>query len=178
MKDYYRRGAEWKPLKNGKCGFCGCSNKSGERQHIRVTRILDRESGEELGYGVYCDNCSAQTKIFSKEIGAIASWRAGDYTIPVHSEKNILEGCISLLRELTDVFKDYLDYMGIEQKGIDDEQTFSHGMSVSHIVNKLFLYHTNHSGGTSTSAKCQELGVRFGGNIPLTCGNEDEEDDE
>lgn len=179
MKDYYRRGVEWKPLENGECGFCGCKNEEGKRQYIRITRVLDRDSGEELGYGVYCDNCSAQTKIFNKAVGAIASWRAFDYTIPVHSEKNILEGCISLLRELTDVFADYLEYRGIDQGAdADKSEVFTHHMNVSHIVNELFLHHTNHSGGTSTSAKCRELGVRFSGSIPLSCGSEEEDEDD
>lgn len=198
MRDIYRRAAEWEPLQNGKCKFCGCSNEEGKRQHIRVGKIIDHEDGCELGYGVYCDNCSAQTRIFDKPIGAMASWRAGDYTIPVQSEEQILEGCISLLHELTGVFKDYLDYMGIKQSfykevynkltgktekketGIDETEIFSHEMNIRTIVNRLFLYHTNHSGGTSTGAKCNELGAyeKYGDGVVFSCMEEEDEDDE
>ena len=198
MRDIYRRAAEWEPLENGKCKFCGCSNEEGKRQHIRVGKIIDREDGCELGYGVYCDNCSAQTRIFDIPIGAMASWRAGDYTIPIQGEKFILAGCISLLQELTDVFKDYLEYMGIEQSfykevynkltgeterketGVDETEIFSYEMPLSHIVNRLFLYNTNHSGGTSTGAKCNELGTRekYGYGVTFDCKDEEEDEDD
>lgn len=178
MRDFYRRGTEWEPLENGKCKFCGCSNKQGQRQHIRVTKIIDKEDGCELGYGVYCDNCSAQTKIFEKPVGAMASWRAGDCTIPVQSEEQILEGCIDLLQGLTEVFKEYLEFMGVEPDG--EEEIFSHEIPVSKIVNRLFLYHTNHSGGTSTHAKCNELGTheKYGWGVTLLCNDEEEDEDD
>lgn len=78
--------------------------------------------------------------------------------IESHSEKQILEGCISLIQEMVDGFRDYLDYIGHDEPECEEEkQPFC--MSYFHIVNRLFLWHTRHSGGTSTRAKCHELGI-------------------
>lgn len=76
------------------------------------------------------------------------------------SEKQILECCIELMHELVDEFKDYLLYLGYDlEKLNEDEELFRYDMSYFHIVQKLFLYHTNHSGGTSTFMKMNELGI-------------------
>jgi len=75
-----------------------------------------------------------------------------------HSEKQILEGCISLIQEMVDGFREYLDYIGHDEPEYEEEKQPFH-MSYFHIVNRLFLWHTHHSGGTSTRAKCHELGI-------------------
>ena len=80
-----------------------------------------------------------------------------------HSEKDILKGCISLMNELTDRFMDFLDYTGYEPQSGDDE--FQAHFSNFHIVQKLFLRCTAHSGGTSTRKKCYELGLDPGESI-------------
>lgn len=75
-----------------------------------------------------------------------------------HSEKQILEGCIALMQEMVNGFREYLDYIGHDKPEYEEEkQPFC--MSYFHIVNQLFLFHTSHSGGTSTRAKCHELGI-------------------
>lgn len=38
-------------------------------------------------------------------------------------------------------------------------------MSYFHIVQELFLFRTYHSGGTSTMAKCKQLGVDSSENV-------------
>ena len=93
-----------------------------------------------------------------------------------HSEKDILEGCIALMQELTDEFSEYLDFMGVKPS---EEEQFWLSMSYFHIVQRLFLYHTSHSGGTSTGMKCRELGVDSGKTVQFICGTpEDEEEDD
>jgi len=75
-----------------------------------------------------------------------------------HSEKQILEGCISLIQEMVDEFWGYLNYIGHDEPEYEEEkQPFR--MSYFHIVNRLFLWHTHHSGGNSTRTKCVELGI-------------------
>ena len=92
-----------------------------------------------------------------------------------HSEKEILEGCISLMQEVVgqvqrnllaadiDIHEPEKDEAG---DYIDDEDGtewwqhwFRSNITYRHIVNRLFLWGTEHSGGTSTCAKCRELGV-------------------
>lgn len=81
-----------------------------------------------------------------------------DMDLSSHSEKQILEGCIALIQEMVDGFREYLDYIGHDEPEYEEEKQPFH-MSYFHIVNRLFLWHTSHSGGTSTRAKCHELGI-------------------
>lgn len=74
-----------------------------------------------------------------------------------HDEKHILKGCIVLMEEMVDCFREYLDFIGHEPEWEEEKQPFC--MSYFHIVNRLFLWNTGHSGGTSTRAKCHELGI-------------------
>ena len=93
-----------------------------------------------------------------------------------HSEKQILEGCISLMQEIVDGFRDYLDYIGHDEPEYEEEkQPFC--MSYFHIVNRLFLWNTSHSGGTSTRAKCHELGIDDSGrNVKFYLWEDEEEE--
>lgn len=74
-----------------------------------------------------------------------------------HSEKDILEGCIALIDEMVENFREYLDYIDYEPETEEEKGPFT--MSYFHIVNRLFLFRSRHSGGTSTRKKCKELGV-------------------
>lgn len=76
-----------------------------------------------------------------------------------HSEKEIYKGCISLMRELTDSFYEWLDFIGVDITKLDEEEQFERSFYPTHIVEKLFLRYTTHSGGTSQRMKCEELGV-------------------
>lgn len=62
-----------------------------------------------------------------------------------------------MLREAGKRFRDYLDFVGFEPS--NGEEKLHIDFSLSHIVNRLFLWNTFHSGGTSTAAKCRELGA-------------------
>lgn len=87
------------------------------------------------------------------------------------SEKNILQGCVRLLYEAGEFFREYLNCIGAEP---DEEYPLIFPMQYGHIVKHLFLWNTHHSGGTSTRAKCRELGVNFDDTVDIC---EDDEDD-
>jgi len=94
-----------------------------------------------------------------------------------HSEKQILEGCISLMQEMCDYFREYLDYIDFEPEYEEEKQPFC--MSYFHIVNRLFLWHTSHSGGNSTRTKCAELGIDDSSkNVLFEIWEDEEEEDE
>lgn len=79
-------------------------------------------------------------------------------TVESHSEKNILDMCVSLLDEMVGYFGEYMEWLGYEPN--EEERACGYfGMTYFHIVQKLFLYHTRHSGGSSTFQKCYELGI-------------------
>lgn len=76
-----------------------------------------------------------------------------------HSEAEIYKGCIALMQELMGRFDDYLDFIGLDPKEATDEERFATYFYPTHIVERLFLWNTNHSGGTSQRLKCRELGI-------------------
>lgn len=73
------------------------------------------------------------------------------------SEVKILEGCIALMQHLVDEFAKYLRFMDVRPES--EEEQFRLSMSYFEIVQRLFLWNTNHSGGTSTRMKMKNLGV-------------------
>lgn len=76
-----------------------------------------------------------------------------------HSERDIYNGCMELMNKLMDNFEWYLDYVGIKVDELGEDERFKLGISNFEIVQTLFLQHTDHAGGTSTLAKCEELGL-------------------
>lgn len=82
-----------------------------------------------------------------------------------HDEKHILQGCLTLLYEVAEYFREYLGFAGLEAES-EEEKPYI-GMTYGHIVKMLFLWHTHHSGGTSTAAKCRELGVEYSKTINI-----------
>lgn len=77
-----------------------------------------------------------------------------------HSEADIYKGCVSLMQELMGRFEEYLDYIGVDPKeDYDDEERFCTQFYPTEIVERLFLWNTRHSGGTSQHLKCEELGI-------------------
>lgn len=76
-----------------------------------------------------------------------------------HRETEIYEGCIALMQELMGRFEDYLDFIGLDPKEANDEERFATYFYPTHIVERLFLWGTHHSGGTSQRLKCRELGI-------------------
>nr|DAE66881.1 MAG TPA: hypothetical protein [Bacteriophage sp.] len=84
-----------------------------------------------------------------------------DKDLESHDEKYILECCISLMQEMVNEFAEWYRWQhgddAIEE--LDEEERFCFRKSYFRIVQELFLLGTNHSGGTSTRAKCEQLGV-------------------
>lgn len=74
-----------------------------------------------------------------------------------HSEAAILRGCISLMQTLTNRFMEYLDFMDLHPE--NSEERFGTSFYMTEIVERLFLWETRHSGGTSQHLKLEELGV-------------------
>lgn len=131
------------------CQFCGTENDE-KHHHIALCKT------DDLDFFVECDNCRARTRKYDNRIAPICHWVAGDYTIPTQSEKEIYEGCLALMQGLVEEFGEWLEWQGVE---VPEEERFCLNMHPTEIVNRLFLYHTSHSGGTSTRAKCHELGI-------------------
>ena len=94
-------------------------------------------------------------------------WECKDKELESHDEKYILHYCISLMQELVGVFEEWYRWVhgdnAIEE--LNEEERFCYNMSYFHIVQELFLFRTYHSGGTSTMAKCRQLGVDSSENI-------------
>lgn len=78
-----------------------------------------------------------------------------------HDEKHSLECCISLMQEIVNEFAEWYRWQHGEDaiKELDAEERFCFRKSYFCIVQELFLLCTRHSGGTSTRAKCEQLGV-------------------
>ncbi len=75
-----------------------------------------------------------------------------------HSEKRIYEGCLTLLQDMVEAFKDWCDYEHL-QDHVEEDEEFSFSMDKTDVVRMLFLFGTSHSGMTSTLEKCRELGI-------------------
>ena len=98
-----------------------------------------------------------------------------DGDLSSHDEKKILEGCISLLLEAGEYFREYLAFIGASPDEQDEYEKASIEMTIGHIVKRLFLYHTLHSGGTSTAAKCKQLGYNSDSSIVVYETGKEEE---
>ncbi len=92
-----------------------------------------------------------------------------------HDEKHILECCISLMQELVNEFAEWYRWQHGENaiEELDEEERFCFKKSYFIIVQELFLLGTNHSGGTSTRAKCEQLGVDSSEEIEFDWRNEE-----
>lgn len=79
-----------------------------------------------------------------------------------HSEEEILKECIKLMHELVDDFAEWYEWVHGENAiaELDEEERFCVRKSYFSIVQQLFLFHTKHSGGTSTCEKCNSLGIK------------------
>ena len=65
------------------------------------------------------------------------------------------------MQRLVDAFEEYLDFMDIHPES--EEEVFTTEFCNTEIVERLFLWNTRHSGGTSQRKKCQELGIKDDG---------------
>lgn len=92
---------------------------------------------------------------------AVEKQNSANKELESHDEKRILECCISLMQELVNEFAEWYRWQHGEDaiEGLDEEERFCFRKSYFCVVQELFLLGTNHSGGTSTRAKCEQLGV-------------------
>ena len=96
-----------------------------------------------------------------------------------HSEEYILKECIFLLHDIVDDFAEWYRWVHGENaiEELDEEMRFCVRKTYFEIVQRLFLFHTRHSGGGSTVAKCNSLGI-YDWSRDIEFGFEVEEDDE
>ena len=87
-----------------------------------------------------------------------------------HSEKDIVEACIGLMESVHGRLMEYMEMMDVEHT----EGTPVLNYSYFEIVQTLLLMRTGHSGGTSTRAKCEQLG--FDSYKEIIIGENDNED--
>lgn len=92
-----------------------------------------------------------------------------------HDEKHILECCINLMQEVVNEFAEWYRWQHGEDaiEELDEQERFCFRKSYFSIVQELFLLGTNHSGGTSTRAKCEQLGVDSAEEIELDWSDEE-----
>lgn len=121
------------------------------------------EIGVSHEYYAYLEDSSLISTVSNKQMWNILNALGGGDPSRItdntssHSEKDIYEGCIALMHELTGRFKEYLEYMDIDTS--DREEAFCTAFYPTHIVERLFLWRTRHNGGTSCRMKLAELGV-------------------
>ena len=86
-----------------------------------------------------------------------------------HDEKYMLKSCLGIMQDMVDKFAEWYRWQHGEDsiEELDDEERFCIRTTYFRIVQKLFLLHTNHSGGTSTIEKCEQLGVDWSEEILL-----------
>ncbi len=100
---------------------------------------------------------------------------SGEDMTSSHSEKDIYDGCLSLMEGLVADFEEYLEFIGVDTSEYPDEEKFGVSYSPMEIVERLFLLKTYHSGGTSQMLKCRELGIDPSERIRFTFSEEEEE---
>lgn len=99
-----------------------------------------------------------------------------DGKLESHNEREIYNGCVWLIEACAEQMKEYFDMIGFEPPSEDEIPLLQ--FSQREIVNRLFLWCTDHSGGTSTDAKCRQFGIEKPYKVlEFECfGSEDEDD--
>ena len=112
----------------------------------------------------------------SEECLAAVEKQKIDKELESHDEKHILKYCINLMQELVGKFEEWYEYVHGEDaiKELCEDEKFCYRMTYSNIVQELFLFGTSHSGGTSTRAKCKQLGVDSSDEIEFSFGDDEE----
>lgn len=111
-----------------------------------------------------------------EECRAAVEKQIAEKELESHDEKYILKYCISLMQELVGKFEEWYKYVHGEDaiRELDEAERFCYRMSYFSIVQELFLFRTSHSGGTSTRAKCKQLGVDWSDGIEFSFGDDEE----
>jgi hypothetical protein len=110
-------------------------------EHGKDREPIDFEFSEDAIKGLTAVTGAVSNKIKELELAS-------------HSEKDIVEACIRLMESVHGRMMEYMEMMDVEHtEGIP---IFRY--SYFEIVQELLLSRTRHSGGTSTRAKCKQLG--------------------
>ena len=109
-----------------------------------------------------------------EECRAAVDKQKDDKELESHDEKHILKSCLGLMQDMVDEFAEWYRWQHGEDsiEKLDEEERFCIRKTYFRIVQELFLLHTNHSGGTSTRAKCKQLGVDWGEEIEFDWSDE------
>lgn len=112
----------------------------------------------------------------AEEIESALLCGSEDGDLKSHNEWEIYNACVGLIEECAEQMKEYFDMIGFEPPSEDEIPLLQ--FSQREIVNRLFLWCTDHSGGTSTDAKCRQLGLEKPYKVlEFECfGSEDEDD--
>lgn len=137
-------------------------------------------SGEEIEAIDVIDDAMLELEKY-QAIGAPDECRAAvekqkvDKELESHDEKHILKSCLGLMQDMVDKFAEWYRWQHGEDsiEELDEEERFCIRTTYFRIVQKLFLLHTNHSGGTSTREKCEQLGVDWSEEILLDWSDEE-----
>ena len=110
-----------------------------------------------------------------EECRAAVEKQKDDKELESHDEKHTLKSCISLMQEMVNEFAEWYRWQHGENaiEELDEEELFCIRKTYFRIVQELFLLGTNHSGGTSTRAKCEQLGVDWSEEIEFGWSDED-----
>ena len=100
--------------------------------------------------------------------GAVAD-KMNELELASHSERDIVEQCISLMNGVHQDMMEYMEMMDAEH--IEGYPSLIY--SNFEIVQRLLLCRTRHGGGTSTRAKCRQLGINPYGEVII--GEEEKE---
>lgn len=148
-----------KMLKKDSCYECAQGTDSplnceyGECRVAKATRVAIKALEEVQQYRAIGtpEECRA----------AMKKQNSTNKELESHDEKHILECCISLMHEMVNEFAEWYRWQHGEDaiEELDKEERFCFRKSYFRIVQELFLLGTTHSGGTSTRAKCEQLGV-------------------
>ncbi len=106
-----------------------------------------------------------------KAITRAVSDKIKELELSSHSEKDIVEACIGLMESVHGRMMEYMEMMDVEHTEGIPVLNYSY----FEIVQTLLLQRTRHSGGTSTRAKCEQLG--FDSYETITIGESEGEDE-
>ena len=137
----------------------------------------------DLSFAEYNDKVAEWLKELKqyRAIGTVEECRAAvekqkaDKELESHDEKHILKSCLGLMQEMVNDFAEWYRWQHGEDSidELDEEEIFCIRKTYFRIVQELFLLHTNHSGGTSTRVKCEQLGVDWDEEISFDWSEEE-----
>ena len=125
---------------------------------------------EEIIHGLY----RGDSKAIKEAIKTLEQEPCYDGT-EKHTDRQIYDGCIHLIKKMVDYFQEYLEYLGYDLDELDEDERFAVGISNMEIVQWLFLYHTRNSGGCSTRDFCKKIGIDGSKSVKFEFERDEEE---